>query len=103
LSTADFGGKLIKTEATEGSPMEIVSLGPGFAAELRGVTLAEIAAEDATYKETRAAFEEHSVLVFRGQNVSDEAQLAFSSRFGPLTGAGLGAVGARHPPAGRRD
>ena len=46
--------------------MEIVPLGPGFAAELRGVTLAEIAADDAAYKETRAALEQHSVIVFRG-------------------------------------
>jgi alpha-ketoglutarate-dependent 2,4-dichlorophenoxyacetate dioxygenase len=74
--------------------MEIVSLGPGFAAELRGVTLAEIAADDATYKETRAAFEEHSVLVFRGQDVTDEAQLAFSSRFGPLEVTKVGSQGA---------
>ncbi len=62
--------------------MEIVPLGPGFAAELRGVTLAEIAADAAAYKETRAAIEEHSVLIFRGQAVTDEAQLAFSRRFG---------------------
>ena len=55
--------------------MEIVPLGPGFAAELRGVTLAEIAADTAAYKETRAAFEQHSVIVFRGQDVTDEAQL----------------------------
>jgi alpha-ketoglutarate-dependent taurine dioxygenase len=57
-------------------------LGPG--AELRGVTLADVAADDAAYRETRAAFEEHSVLVLRGQDVGDEAQLAFSRRFGPL-------------------
>ena len=30
------------------------------------------------------AFEEHSVLLFRGQALDDEAQIAFSSRFGPL-------------------
>ena len=47
--------------------MDIVPLGPGFAAELRGVTLAEIAADAAAYDAVRAAFEEHSVLVFRGQ------------------------------------
>ena len=64
--------------------MEIVPLGPGFAAELRGVTLAEIAADDAAYKEARAALEEHSVIVFRGQHVTNEVQLAFSRRFGPL-------------------
>jgi alpha-ketoglutarate-dependent 2,4-dichlorophenoxyacetate dioxygenase len=74
--------------------MEIVPLGPGFAAELRGVTLAEIAAGDAKYNETRAAFEEHSVLVFRGQDVTDEAQLAFSRRFGPLEVTKVGSQGA---------
>src|SRR5229473_1506664 len=57
--------------------MEIVPLGPGFAAELRGATLAEIAADDAAYREARAALEEHSVLVLRGQEVTDEVQLAF--------------------------
>ena len=64
--------------------MEIVPLGPGFAAELRGVTLAEVATDDRAYEATRAAFEEHSVLVFRGQEVSDEGQIAFSRRFGTL-------------------
>ena len=52
--------------------MDIVPLGPGFAAELRGVTLADVAADDAAYAAVRAAFEEHSVLVFRGQDVTDE-------------------------------
>ena len=47
--------------------MDIIPLGPGFAAELRGVTLADVAADDAAYAAVRAAFEEHSVLVFRDQ------------------------------------
>ena len=64
--------------------MEIVPLGPGFAAELRGVTIHDVAASDAAYAAVRAAFEEHSVLVLRDQDVTDEAQLAFSRRFGPL-------------------
>src|SRR5437660_10073792 len=63
--------------------MDIIPLGPGFAAELRGVTLARIAADDAAYAAARAAFEEHSVLVFRDQEVTDDVQLAFSRRFGP--------------------
>jgi alpha-ketoglutarate-dependent 2,4-dichlorophenoxyacetate dioxygenase len=67
-----------------GSPMDIVPLGPGFAAELRGVTLADVASDDAVYQTVRAAFEQHSVLVFRGQDVNDDAQIAFSRRFGPL-------------------
>ena len=73
--------------------MEIVSLGPGFAAELRGVTLADVAADDSAYKEVRAAFEEYSVIVFRGQKVTDEAQLAFSRRFGPLEITKVGSLG----------
>jgi alpha-ketoglutarate-dependent 2,4-dichlorophenoxyacetate dioxygenase len=64
--------------------MDIVPLGPGFAAELRGVTLKDIAADEAAYQQTRAAFEEHSVLVFRDQDVTDETQIAFTRRFGPL-------------------
>ena len=73
--------------------MEIVPLGPGFAAELRGVTLAEVTADDAAYAAARAAFEEHSVLVFRGQEVTDECQLAFSRRFGPPEVTKVGSQG----------
>jgi alpha-ketoglutarate-dependent 2,4-dichlorophenoxyacetate dioxygenase len=73
--------------------MEIVQLGPGFAAELRGVTLLDIAADDAAYTAARAAFEEHSVLVFRGQEVTDEVQLAFSRRFGPPEVTKVGSLG----------
>jgi alpha-ketoglutarate-dependent 2,4-dichlorophenoxyacetate dioxygenase len=74
--------------------MEIIPLGPGFAAELRGITLAQVAADDAAYNEARAAFEEHSVIVFRGQQVTDEVQLAFSRRFGPLEVTKVGSLGA---------
>jgi alpha-ketoglutarate-dependent 2,4-dichlorophenoxyacetate dioxygenase len=64
--------------------MDVVPLGPGFAAELRGVALADVADDDAAYRAARAAFEAHSVLVFRDQAVTDESQIAFSRRFGPL-------------------
>jgi alpha-ketoglutarate-dependent 2,4-dichlorophenoxyacetate dioxygenase len=73
--------------------MDIVPLGPGFAAEMRGVTLADIADDDAAYAAARAAFEEHSVLVFRDQEVTDEGQLAFSRRFGPPETTKVGSLG----------
>jgi len=73
--------------------MDIAPLGPGFAAELRGVTLADVAADDAAYAATRALLDEHSVLVFRGQEVTDEVQLAFSRRFGPLEVTKVGSQG----------
>jgi alpha-ketoglutarate-dependent 2,4-dichlorophenoxyacetate dioxygenase len=73
--------------------MDIVPLGPGFAAELRGVTLADVAHDDAAYATVRAAFEEHSVLVFRGQETDGEGQLAFSRRFGPPEVTKVGSLG----------
>jgi alpha-ketoglutarate-dependent 2,4-dichlorophenoxyacetate dioxygenase len=73
--------------------MDIVPLGPGFAAELRGVTLTDIASDDAAYAAARAAFEEHSVLVLRDQEVTDEIQLAFSRRFGPPEVTKVGSQG----------
>lgn len=62
--------------------MDVIPCGPGFGAELRGVTLSDAVADDDAYAAVRAAFEEHSVLIFRDQDVSDDIQLAFSRRFG---------------------
>src|SRR6201981_4087443 len=88
-----FWRRFAKTNSTEAPPMDIIPLRPGFGAELRGVTLADVAAHDAAYHEVRAAFEEHSVLVFRNQDVSDESQLAFSRRFGPPETTKVGSLG----------
>jgi alpha-ketoglutarate-dependent 2,4-dichlorophenoxyacetate dioxygenase len=77
----------------EDSPMDVIPLAKGFGAELRGVTLNEVAADDAAYKEVRAAFEEYSVLLFRGLDVTDETQLAYSRRFGPLEVTKVGSEG----------
>src|ERR1700709_1653649 len=74
--------------------MDVVQLGPGFGAELPGVTLADVAADDAAYAAVRAAFEEHSVLVFRDQAVTDEIQLGFSRRFGPPEVTKVGSQGS---------
>src|SRR5215469_15172646 len=73
--------------------MEAIQIGPGFAAEMRGVTLADVIHNAAAYAEVRAAFEKHSVLVFRNQNVSDESQLAFSRCFGPPETTKVGSLG----------
>ncbi len=59
-------------------------LGPGFAAEVRGLGLADVVERDDAYAFVRAAFEAHSVLVYRGQPITNELQLAYSRRFGPL-------------------
>ena len=73
--------------------MELIPLAQGFAAELGGVNLVDVAASDAAYRAVRAAFETHSVLVFRGQSISDDVQAAYSRAFGPLELVKLGSVG----------
>jgi alpha-ketoglutarate-dependent 2,4-dichlorophenoxyacetate dioxygenase len=73
--------------------MELIPLAQGFAAELGGVNLVDIAASDAAYRAVRGAFETHSVLVFRGQSISDDVQAAYSRAFGPLELVKLGSIG----------
>ena len=77
--------------------MDLIPLGPGFGAEVRGAGLADVAARDDVYAAVRAAFEEHSVLLFRQQPVTDELQVAFSQRFGPLEVAKAASLGEGTP------
>jgi len=77
--------------------MEVIPVGPGFAAEIRGLGMTEVAADPAAYAAVRAAFEEHSVLVFRNQPITDELQVAFSRRFGPLETAKAASRGEGTP------
>jgi len=67
--------------------MEIVPLHPEIGAEIRGASMADVATNDDIYKAVRAAFEEYSVLLFRKQIISDEMQVAYSAKFGPLEAA----------------
>jgi len=61
----------------------VIRLTPRFAARVDGADIRRPLDEE-TWAAIRAAFEEHSVLVFRGQPVDDEGQIAFSRRFGDL-------------------
>ncbi len=63
--------------------MRLTPLHEDFGAEVHGVDLAAVTAERG-YPEVRAAFEAHSLLLFRGQRLDDEAHLAFARLFGPL-------------------
>ena len=53
-----------------------------FGAEITGVDLRTV--DDATFAEIKHAFEDFSLLLFPQQELDDETQIAFSSRFGPL-------------------
>jgi alpha-ketoglutarate-dependent 2,4-dichlorophenoxyacetate dioxygenase len=73
--------------------MELVPLRPDFGVELCGVGLIDVAASDDAYRAVRAAFEEHSLLLFRGQEITDDVQAAFSRAFGPLERVKIGSEG----------
>lgn len=66
-------------------PLTIEPLTPVFGARVTGVDISR-PVEDAVFAEIRAAFDTYSVLVFPGQPLTDEQQIAFSERFGPLEG-----------------
>ena len=63
--------------------IKVTPLTPAFAARIDGADITR-PVDDSTWAEIRAAFDEHSVLLFRGQALDDEKQIAFSRRFGSL-------------------
>jgi alpha-ketoglutarate-dependent 2,4-dichlorophenoxyacetate dioxygenase len=65
------------------APLTITSVHPALGARVEGVDLAA-PLDDATFGKIHDAFQEYSVLVFPGQQLSDEQQMAFTTRFGPL-------------------
>jgi len=68
-------------------------LTPTFGAEVSGVNIAE-GVSNADFAEIARLFNDYSVLVFRGQPLDDERQIAFSRRFGPLEGTVRSNAGA---------
>ena len=64
-------------------PITVSRLSPCFAAQIDGADISR-PLDDATWAAIRAAFDEHSVLLFRGAALDDETQVAFSLRFGAL-------------------
>jgi alpha-ketoglutarate-dependent 2,4-dichlorophenoxyacetate dioxygenase len=62
--------------------ISIERIHPRFGARITGVDLRRV--DDATFKDIVDAFNEHSVLVFPRNLLSDAEQIAFSQRFGGL-------------------
>ncbi|MGE0743900.1 MAG: TauD/TfdA dioxygenase family protein [Rhodospirillales bacterium] len=81
------------TTATRTSALEIVPLSPAIGAEVRGVDLAK-PLDAATFAAIEQAWLDHVILLFRGQTIDQDQQLAFAGLFGPL--------GARSRPVERR-
>ena len=64
-------------------PITVTRLSPSFAARIDGADISR-PLDDTTWAAIRAAFDEHSVLLFRSAGLDDETQVAFSQRFGAL-------------------
>jgi alpha-ketoglutarate-dependent 2,4-dichlorophenoxyacetate dioxygenase len=65
------------------SDLRITPIAPHVGARVEGIDLTEPLDEPA-FRRVSDAFQEHSVLVFHDQRLTDESQMAFSRRFGPL-------------------
>ncbi len=63
--------------------LEIEAARPSFVAELRGIDISQPLSPD-TVDAVHRAIDRYGVVVFRGQRLSDEAQMQFASQFGPL-------------------
>jgi len=63
--------------------LRITKLTPVFGAEIHDVDISRPLDEE-TGREILDAFDEYSVLLFRGQDIDDAKQIAFSKLFGPL-------------------
>ncbi|MFE4637719.1 TauD/TfdA dioxygenase family protein [Streptomyces sp. NPDC056773] len=66
------------------STFDIRRIGGRIGAEVTGIDLSA-GISDAVFGQINEAFLEHKVLFFRNQDITDEQQLEFAGRFGPLT------------------
>lgn len=84
--------------ATSTGTFQMRRLHPGFGVELSGVDL-RLPLDDGTWAHIWEAFNEHSLLVFHDQPLTDPEQMRFSVRFGPLetTVKTLGKEDRLHP------
>jgi alpha-ketoglutarate-dependent 2,4-dichlorophenoxyacetate dioxygenase len=71
-------------------------LHPRFGARATGVDLSDDL-DDETFAELRDGFARHSVLLFPDQPLTDDQQIAFSKRLGPLEATKVGSYGAGTP------
>jgi taurine dioxygenase len=74
-------------------PLDVVPTGAALAAEVRGVDLRRV--DEAAFAQMMDGWHEHSVLLFRGQSLSDQDLIAFSRRLGDLDWAPVQENGRR--------
>jgi taurine dioxygenase len=73
------------SSATRTAPpaLEIRKLAPGIGAEIVGLDVSQ-PMSDAVFAAVEQAWHDHLVLLFREQDLSEEQEVAFGARFGPL-------------------
>lgn len=75
----------------DGKRVTVIPTGAALGADIAGVGLSR-PLDEATFKAIEAAWHQHLVLRFRGQNLDDPGLLAFARRFGELDKAPVHAV-----------
>jgi alpha-ketoglutarate-dependent 2,4-dichlorophenoxyacetate dioxygenase len=73
--------------------MQAIPIHAEFGAEIRGASLLDVVSSDSAYRAVREAFEQYSVLLWRGQSVTDDLQAAASRAFGPMEITKVGSLG----------
>ena len=73
--------------------LDIQRSAPALGAEIRGVDLRAVTAGD--FAVIQQAWNDHSVLLFRGQQLTDDDLIAFSRRIGDLDWAPVQETGRR--------
>jgi len=81
------------TKTGSASRVTVVPSGKALGAEVQGVDLRAVNAED--FASIHRAWLDHSVLLFRGQKLSDKDLIAFSRKFGDLDWAPIQETGRR--------
>jgi taurine dioxygenase len=85
--------QLTSAVRSNASEFDVVPTGAAFAAEVRGVDLRYL--DDRTFERLLDAWHQHSVLLVRGQSLSDQDLIAFSRRLGDLDWAPIQENGRR--------
>src|SRR5262249_31107631 len=77
-----LGTQITAAHRSASSVFDVIPTGAALAAEVTGVDLRYL--DDTTFGRLVDAWHQHSVLLVRGQSLSDQDLIAFSRRFGDL-------------------
>ncbi|HET6143354.1 MAG TPA: TauD/TfdA family dioxygenase [Candidatus Acidoferrales bacterium] len=82
-----------ETQARGVANVTVIPSGKALGAEIRGVDLSAVSADE--FEGIHKAWLDHSVLLFRGQKLTDDDLIAFSKKFGELDFAPVQETGRR--------